>query len=60
MSRVRLRSGGPVAEAALVQPRSQRLRSVDQWQKVRDLIERMPDVVAVTPVVSGPGFANAR
>jgi lipoprotein-releasing system permease protein len=31
---------------------------VDQWQKVRDLIERMPDVVAVTPVVSGPGFAT--
>jgi lipoprotein-releasing system permease protein len=53
-----LRGGGPVAEAALVQPRSQRLHSVDQWQKVRDLIERMPDVVAVTPVVSGPGFAT--
>ena len=43
--------------AALVQPRSQRLRSVDQWQKVRDQIERMPDVVALTPVVTGPGFA---
>lgn len=52
-----LRGGGPVAEAAILQPRSQRLRSVDQWQKVRDLIRRMPDVVAVTPVVSGPGFA---
>ena len=52
-----LRTGGTVAEAAIVQPRSQRLRSVDQWQKVRDLVARMPDVVAVTPVVSGPGFA---
>ncbi|WP_313917724.1 ABC transporter permease [Tahibacter sp.] len=52
-----LRGGGPVAEAAILQPRSQRLRSVDQWQKVRDLIRRMPEVVAVTPVVSGPGFA---
>lgn len=53
-----LRGGGPLAEAAIVQPRSQRLRSVNQWQKVRDLVERMPDVVAVTPVVSGPGFAT--
>ena len=43
--------------AALVQPRSQRLKSVDQWQKVRTQIERMPGVIDVTPVVSGPGFA---
>jgi len=43
--------------AAQVQPRSQRLRSIDQWQKIRDQIERTPDVVAVTPVVAGPGFA---
>lgn len=47
-------SGGT---AALVQPRSQQLRSIDQWQKARAQIERLPDVVAVTPVVSGPGFA---
>jgi lipoprotein-releasing system permease protein len=33
------------------------LRSIDQWQKVRTHIERLPDVTAVTPVVSGPGFA---
>jgi len=43
--------------AALVQPRSQQLRSIDQWQKVRAQIERLPDVTAVAPVVSGPGFA---
>jgi len=43
--------------AALVQPRSQQLRSIDQWQKARAQIERLPDVIAVTPVVSGPGFA---
>ena len=43
--------------AALVQPRSQRLKSVDQWQKVLSQIERMPEVINVTPVVSGPGFA---
>jgi lipoprotein-releasing system permease protein len=45
------------AVAALVQPRSQQLRSIDQWQKVRAQIERLPDLVAVTPVASGPGFA---
>lgn len=43
--------------AALVQPRSQQLRSIDQWQKARAQIERLPGVVAATPVVSGPGFA---
>ena len=42
--------------AALVQPRAQRLRSVDQWQKVRTQIEKIPDVMVVTPVVSGAGF----
>ena len=41
-----------------MQPRSQQLRSVDQWQKVRADVERMPDVIGVTPVVTGPGFAR--
>lgn len=48
---------GEKGSAVLVQPRSQQLRSIDQWQKVRAQIERLPDVIAVTPVVSGPGFA---
>jgi lipoprotein-releasing system permease protein len=48
---------GEKGSAVLVQPRSQQLRSIDQWQKVRAQIERLPDVTAVTPVVSGPGFA---
>jgi lipoprotein-releasing system permease protein len=43
--------------AVIVQPRTQRLHSVDQWQKVRDDIVGLPDVVAITPVVSGPGLA---
>ncbi len=45
------------AVAANVQPRSQQLRSIDQWQKVRAQLDRLPSVLAVTPVVSGPGFA---
>ena len=52
-----LREGKPGESATLVQPRSQQLRSIDQWQKVRAQIERLPEVTAVTPVVSGPGFA---
>jgi lipoprotein-releasing system permease protein len=47
--------GGAVA--ALVQPRAQRLRSIDQWQKLRGEVARVPGVTAVTPVAAGPGFA---
>lgn len=47
----------PGALAENVQPRSQQLRSIDQWQKVRAQLERMSSIVAVAPVVSGPGFA---
>ncbi len=43
--------------AAQIQPRSQQLRSVDQWQKVRGQVAQIPDVIAVTPIVAGPGFA---
>lgn len=53
-----LRVDAAAAVAARVQPRSQQLRSVDQWQRIRAGIERMPEVVAVTPVVSGPGFTR--
>jgi lipoprotein-releasing system permease protein len=49
----------PGAEtAAQVQPRSQQLRSIDQWQRVRDEIRRTRGVTAHTPVVAGPGFAQ--
>jgi len=51
------RADEKAAVAALVQPRSQQLRSIDQWQKARAQIERLPDLIAVTPVASGPGFA---
>ena len=47
---------GPGFSATLVQPRAQRLQSVDQWQKVRVQIEHMHGVLVVTPVVSGSGL----
>lgn len=52
-----LRAEARAEVAAQVQPRSQQLRSIDQWQKVRDQVARTPGVTALTPVVSGPGFA---
>ena len=46
-----LRRGEDVEFAALVQPRAQRPRSLDQWQKVRDIALAIPDVLVVAPVV---------
>jgi lipoprotein-releasing system permease protein len=43
--------------AAIVQPRAQRLRSVDQWEAVMRLAADTPGVVAVSPLVSGAGLA---
>jgi lipoprotein-releasing system permease protein len=44
--------------AAVVQPREQRLRSVDQWERVAALAASTSGVLAVSPVVSGPAFAS--
>ncbi|MEO8249225.1 MAG: FtsX-like permease family protein [Burkholderiales bacterium] len=44
--------------AAIVQPREQRLRSVDQWERIAQLARETPGVLAVSPVVSGPAFAS--
>lgn len=44
--------------AALVQPREQRLRSVDQWERIASLAAATPGVLAVSPVASGPAFAS--
>ncbi|CAN5347698.1 ABC transporter permease [soil metagenome] len=46
------------AVAAVVQPRDQRLRSVDQWERIAGLAAATPGVLAVSPVVSGPAFAS--
>ena len=39
------------------QPRAQRLRSVANWQALLPLLERRPDIQAVSPTVSGSGLA---
>ncbi|MGZ3241968.1 MAG: ABC transporter permease, partial [Burkholderiaceae bacterium] len=42
---------------ATVQKPSQRLSSIDQWQKIRDAMQARTDVEAVSPTVTGPAFA---
>ena len=39
------------------QPRAQRPRSVANWQALLPLLERMPNVAGVSPMVSGAGLA---
>ena len=38
--------------------RAQRLRSINNWQQVRDLLEAMPALAAVSPLIAGPAFAR--
>ena len=47
----------PGSTAAIVQPRAQRLRSIDQWEAVAQLASQTNGVLAVSPVLSGAGFA---
>ena len=49
-------ASAPPSVAALVQPREQRLRPVDQWERIAALTAATPGVLAVSPVVSGPAF----
>jgi len=51
-----LRQDKGVEFAALVQPRAQRPRSLDQWQKVRSITAAIPGVLVVAPVVDGAAF----
>jgi lipoprotein-releasing system permease protein len=46
------------ATAALIQPRGQRLRSIDQWENIALLAQNTPGISAVSPVASGPAFAQ--
>ncbi len=49
--------GAPVAEAALIQRPFQRVRSIDQWQKIIEEVGALPDVKAVSPMASGSVLA---
>ncbi|MBA3056603.1 MAG: FtsX-like permease family protein [Gammaproteobacteria bacterium] len=47
----------PGSTAAIVQPRAQRLRSIDQWEAVAQLASQTNGVLAVSPKLSGAAFA---
>jgi lipoprotein-releasing system permease protein len=52
-----LRQPAPNTEFAVrLQPRSQRPRSLDQWQKVRDTSLSIPGVLVVAPVIEDSAF----
>ena len=57
---VNLRRPAPAGSLLLEleSPRAQRLRSIVNWQQVRELLEQDPDIRAVSPVVSGPAIAR--
>ena len=42
---------------AVVQPPLQRLKSIDQWQRIMELIRARDDVLAVSPALSGSALA---
>jgi lipoprotein-releasing system permease protein len=51
----------PAPGAALLlleSKRAQRLRSINNWQQVRDVLDTMPRITAVSPSISGPAFAR--
>ena len=52
-----LRGGTGVIEAAIVQRPAQRLRSIDQWQKVRAQLLTWPEITNVSPSVSAAALA---
>ena len=39
-------------------PRPQPLRSINNWQQLRDTLDTQPDITAVSPVISGPALAR--
>ncbi|MBU3695315.1 ABC transporter permease [Dechloromonas sp.] len=48
---------GAQATALNLQKQGQRLRSIDQWQPLRERLAAWPEVAAVSPVAAGPAFA---
>ena len=47
-----------IEQLVLENKRAQRLRSINNWQQVRDVLDTLPRVKAVSPLISGPAFAR--
>jgi lipoprotein-releasing system permease protein len=52
------RFGTNEVEDAIIQRPSQRLVSIDQWQKIRRQLETMPEISVVTPTAAGSALAK--
>ena len=46
-----------LGEIATIQAPAQKLRSIDQWQRIRITLQAMPEIAVVSPSVSGAAFA---
>lgn len=46
-----------VGEIATIQTPAQKLRSIDQWQKIRITLQTMPEIIVVSPSAFGAVFA---
>lgn len=59
-TQVNLIAGTPPGVVRLVQEdmRPQSLRSINNWPQMRAVLDGLPQVKAVSPVVSGPAFAR--
>lgn len=49
---------GSTTRLVLETRRAQRLRSINNWQQVMEILDHFPGVKDVSPVVSGPAFAH--
>lgn len=45
-------------QLVLESKRAQRLRSINNWLQLRDVLDALPQVTAVSPIISGPAFAR--
>lgn len=53
-----LREEGEAVLLSRIDQRAQRLRSVDQWQRLEQALAEFPEVTAISPLVSGPALAR--
>lgn len=53
-----LRAAPGSVQLLLETKRAQRLRSINNWQQVRDVLDAFPRITAVSPLISGPAFAR--
>jgi lipoprotein-releasing system permease protein len=57
VARPQLVSAGDLFVAAVVQRPAQRLRSIDQWQTISDMLKQWPEIITVSPTVSASALA---